>query len=412
MPTIATRAAILIGLVSLCGAGHETLGKDTSFANVTRGRYLVTAGDCIACHTADHGKPFAGGRPIETPFGTIYSPNITPDRETGIGTWSGDDFYRALHTGVGPDGTRLYPAFPYPYFTKMPRDDVLAMWAYLGTLEPVHEPRRPVDLAWPLNHRFLMHGWNWIFFDEGTYEPDPEKSAEWNRGAYLVQGPEHCGACHTPKNLAGGDSTSRTLEGGQIQNWFAPKLTDEERTGIGTWTVDELVEYLKTGRNSHSGATGLMAEVITHSTSRLTDADLHAIAVYVKSKEGSEPEPSDKPSQAVTDAGHAIFSDSCAACHQANGAGVPHMFPPLAKNANVQSKNPTSVIRVILEGARTVATDERPTPSTMPAFDWKLTDEEVAAVASYVRNAWGNVAPAVAAGDVRALRRELHARMN
>ena len=402
----------LVAAMCVVGAALDSQAKDTSFADIERGRYLVTAGDCVACHTAENGKPFAGGRPIETPFGTIHSPNITPDRETGIGTWSGDDFYRALHAGIGPDGTRLYPAFPYPYFTKLTRDDVMAMWDYLGTLEPVRSARRPVDLIWPLDHRVLMRGWNWMFFDEGTFRPDPTRSAEWNRGAYLVEGAEHCGACHTPKNLAGGDRTDHALQGGRIQNWFAPTITNEAHAGIGSWNVSEVEEYLKTGRNRQSGATGLMAEVVHNSTSKLTDSDLHAIAVYMKDIAGKAPAAPGKPDQTVMNAGHAIFDDSCAACHQADGKGVPRMFPPLAQDANAQSKDPTSTIRMILEGAQTVPTDARPTPSTMPAFDWKLGDAQIAAVATYVRNAWGNAAPAVTADQVKKLRGRLHARMN
>lgn len=385
---------------------------DTSFSTLQRGRQLVDAGDCVACHTAGNGgQPFAGGRPIETPFGVIYSPNLTPDPETGIGAWTDDDFYRAMHTGVGPDGTRFYPAFPYPYFTKLTRADVLAMRAYLNTLPPVHSDRPEAELIWPLNHRLLMAGWNALFFDPGAVRPDPAKSDEWNRGAYLVQGAGHCGACHTPKNLVGADKTADALHGGIIQNWFAPEIANNRRSGIGSWSADDLVAYLKTGRNRHSAATGLMAEVVTNSTSKLPDSDLHAIATYLLDSDGSPTRSIDPPRQTLMTAGEAIFTDSCAGCHKTDGAGVPLMFPPLAGNANVQSRNPTTVLRVILEGARTVATDARPTAATMPAYRWKLDDAAVAAVASYVRNAWGNQAPAVSAGQVEELRDRLRAKV-
>jgi mono/diheme cytochrome c family protein len=384
--------------------------QDASFETVRRGKYLVDAGDCVSCHTRENGTPFAGSRPIETPFGTIYSPNITPDRDTGIGAWSDDDFYRAMHTGIGPDGKRLYPAFPYPYFTKMKRDDVLAIRAYLKTLPAVSLRRPDPDLTWPLQHRVFMRGWDWLFFKEGTFAPDPQKSAEWNRGAYLVEGAGHCGACHTPKNVLGGDKTSKALQGNPIQNWFAPELANDSRAGLGGWSVDEIVEYLKTGRNAHSGATGLMAEVVANSTSKLKDADLHAIAVYIKDVAGQSPEAPAKPEQAQLNAGKAIFADTCSACHQADGKGVARMFPPLVHNANVQSTDPTSVIHVILEGARTVPTDARPTPSSMPSFGWKLTDDEIAAVATYVRNSWGNAAAAVTPDQVKSLRGDLHAK--
>ena len=401
---------VIAGAVVLAsGCASLALAKETSFETVQKGKYLTQAADCVACHTVENGKPFAGGRAIETPFGTIYSANITPDRETGIGAWSDDEFYRAMHEGIGPDGERLYPAFPYPYFTKMTREDVLAIRAYLNTIPPASNRRPDPKLTWPLGYRALMRGWNWVFFQEGTFTQNSEKSAEWNRGAYLVEGPGHCGACHTPKNTLGGDKRSNALEGNQIQHWFAPKLDNDRQNGLGAWSVDEIAEYLKTGRNRHSGATGLMGEVVANSTSKLDDADLHAIAVYLKDVTAVAPELASKPEQAQMDAGEAIFADSCAACHQSNGKGVPHMFPPLAANANAQSSDPTSVMRVILEGARTVATDARPTPSSMPAYGWKLRDAEIAAVATYVRNSWGNAASAVTPAQVKTLRSALHA---
>jgi cbb3-type cytochrome c oxidase subunit III len=390
-------------------AGHYS-AEDVSLTRIARGKYLATAGDCVACHTnPGGGQAFAGGRPIETPFGIIYSPNLTPDRETGIGAWTEEDFYRAMHTGVGPDGTHLYPAFPYPYFTRLTRADVDAIRDYLNTLPPVKNPRPDNQLAWPLGNRVLMRGWNWTFFDEGTFVPDPGKSAEWNRGAYLVRGAAHCGGCHTPKNMAGADKTGERLTGGNLQNWFAPKLAGDKHNGLGRWSVDDIAEYLKTGRNRYSGATGLMAEVVANSTSHLTDDDLHAIAVYLKDVPATGADDADRPDQNLMKAGEAIFADSCSACHQADGKGVPRMFPPLAGNANVQSADPTSIIRVILEGARTVPTDARPTPSSMPAFGWRLSDQEVAAIATYVRNNWGNSAPPVSADDVKSLRTELQA---
>ena len=389
-------------------AGADARAADTSFATIERGHHLVDAGDCVACHTTKGGQPFAGGRPIETPFGIIYSPNITPDRETGIGAWSDEDFYGALHFGKRPDGTRLYPAFPYPYFTKLTHDDVMAMRAYLNTLPPVKNEARGNKLAWPLNHRMVMRGWDLIFFRPGSFNPDPNKSAEWNRGAYLVNGAGHCGGCHTPKNALGADEQSRVLQGGVTQNWFAPKIANNMRDGTGSWSVEDIVEYLKTGRNKHSGAAGLMAEVVENSTSKLPNADLHAIATYLKSVEGGSSPSASKPDDKIMAAGKAIYADSCSACHQDDGKGVPSMFPPLEHDANVQQRDPSTVIRVILEGARTVATDKRPTPFAMPAFDWKLKDDQVAAIASYVRNAWGNSAPVVSASDVGSMRDALH----
>ena len=402
-----------IALAAFCctlGAASIAGAQEQSFSLVQRGKTLVDAGDCLPCHTKDERKPFAGGRAIDTPFGTIYSPNITPDRDTGIGAWSDEEFYQALHSGIGPDGTRLYPAFPYPYFTKMPRDDVMAVRAYLNTLQPIQNARPDSKLSWPLNHRVFMSGWNWLFFTPGTFTPDPGRSPEWNRGAYLVEGPGHCGACHTPKNALGGDKSGEALRGGQLQDWFVPNISNDSHNGLGSWSVEEIAEYLRTGRNARSGASALMSEVVTHSTAKMSDDDLHAIATYLKSMPGTaERKAPAAPDQAVMDAGRAIFLDSCSACHRSDGGGVAHMFPPLARNANVQSNDPTTLVRMILQGARTAVTDQRPTPSSMPAYDWKLDDGQVAAVATYVRNAWGNTAPAVSAETVRSLKTRLTA---
>jgi len=400
-------SALLASVVAGASLVAAARAADTEFAKIERGRQLVNAGDCVACHTAEGGKPFAGGRAIQTPFGIIFSPNITPDRETGIGAWSDEDFYRAMHNGVRPDGARLYPAFPYPYFTKLRRDDVMAMRAFLNTLPHVKSRRRAARLPFPLDHRVVMRGWDLLFFDAGTFKPDPKKSAEWNRGAYLVQGAGHCGGCHTPKNALGADEGSNRLLGGLTQNWFAPKIAGNMHDGTGSWSVDDIVEYLKTGRNKHSGAAGLMAEVVQNSTSKLPDADLLAIATYIKDVGGGKTPTAAKPDAKMMAAGKAIFADSCSGCHQADGKGVPRMFPPLAHDANVQQQNPTTVLRVILEGARTAATDKAPTPFAMPAFDWKLTDAQIAAVANYVRNSWDNSAPPVSAGQVKDLRHSL-----
>lgn len=389
-------------LVAALLLSHMAHGRD--FAEIQRGRYLADAGDCRACHTAEGGKPFAGGRPLETPFGTIYSANITPDRQTGIGAWSDADFARAMTKGIAPDGSRLYPAFPYPYFRHVAGQDLRAIRAYLETIDPVHQADHPNDLIWPLGHRSLLRGWNLLFLDKPGFKARTDKSADWNRGAYLVEGLGHCGACHTPKNMFGADKDSAALQGGLLQNWFAPNLTGSMRDGLGQWTDGDIVEYLKTGSNRHGSAVGPMAEVVNFTTSRLNDADLKAIAVYLKDLPGPEAASVDKPADAVMQAGAGIFSDQCQACHNEGGAGVAQLFAPLKGNANVQARDPTTVLRIILDGARAVATDAKPTGQAMPSFDWKLTDDQVAAVATYIRNAWGNAAPAVAAGDVKKLR--------
>src|SRR5258708_4936899 len=237
---------------------------------IARGKALIDAADCAGCHTADAAKPFAGGKRIDTRFGAITSPNLTPDRETGIGAWSDDDFYRALHEGIAPDGSRYYPAFPYPNFTKITRDDVQAINACLTTLTPVSNKPPPSQLRWPLNHRVVMRGWDLLFFKPGTFKTNPNKGNAWNRGAYLVEGAAHCGACHTPKNAFGADIRDQLYGGGLIDGWFAPRLDGAQRGGLKSWSVGDIAEYLQSGRNGRSHAGGLVAEVLGNPTSRMS----------------------------------------------------------------------------------------------------------------------------------------------
>lgn len=383
---------------------------DTSFAEIERGRDLATAADCAGCHTAKAGQPFAGGEMVPTPFGSIAAPNITPDRETGIGAWSDEQFYRALHLGISPGGEHFFPAFPYTYFTKLTRSDVLAIRAYLNTIQPVKKEVQGNHLVWPLRYHALMRPWDWIFFEPGTFQPDPHESAEWNRGAYLVQAAGHCGACHTPKNPLGADKADEALQGAAPAGWFAPNITGNMREGIGGWSVDDIAEYLKTGRNKYNNAAGEMAEVVENSTSKLPDSDLHAIAVYLKSLDAGQQPPAPqpiKPNDQMMIAGHAIYADSCSGCHEEDGKGVARMFPRLANSASVVSHDPTTIIRVILDGARTAPTDKAPTPFSMPAYNWKLKDNEIAAVATYIRNSWGNAAAPLTPSQVGDLRKKL-----
>lgn len=386
--------------------------SEQSFAEVERGRYLTTLADCAACHTDKNGgKPFAGGRRIETPFGLVAAPNITPDRETGIGSWSDDDFADALQKGFGKDGHNLYPAMPYVYYTKLRRSDVDAIHDYLRTIEPVKKMVKADLLPFPLNIRLAMRFWNLLYFKEGRFQPDPHKDAQWNRGAYLVEGAEHCGACHTPRNLIGGSDTNKAFQGGVVQGWYAPNLTNDERRGLGRWSVDDVVRYLKTGHNAMAAASGPMAEEVDHSSSRMPDDELRAIAVYLKSRPGQSDDgvPVDAATPPMT-AGKAIFDDSCAACHHRDGKGVPGLFPALAGSASVQSDKATSLLRVVLVGAKSVATAGAPTGPAMPSYNWQLDDAQVAAVVTYIRNSWGNKASAVVAGDVSTARKDLDKR--
>lgn len=404
-------AVATVPLLMLAGAA---LAQGTTFTQVERGRYLALAGDCASCHTAKGGKPFAGGVAVPTPFGTIYGANITPDKETGIGKWSRDDFYNALHSGVDRDGKHLYPAFPYPWFTRMTRSDVEAIKAFLDTVEPVHQRPPPPELPWPLSVRASVAGWNLLFFDEGKPTGDATKSAEWNRGAYLVEGPGHCAACHSAKNVLGGIKNAPGLHGGDAgEHWFAPSLRQGQRAGLGQWSGAEIVEYLKTGSNARGAAGGPMAEVVKKSTSKLTDADLNAIAVYLKDDAGAGGDKSDaadsdsaKPPNADSLAqGQALFVDNCVACHAANGLGVGNVFPPLKNSSSVQASKPDSVIRTVLEGAAMPATDVKPTGLAMPPFAGKFTNAEVAELVNFIRNSWGNRAPTTNASAVAKVRR-------
>ena len=406
------RAATIAVALAALGAGVGTCrgGDKQDFAAVERGRYLANAADCGSCHTVPgSGHPFSGGRQIETPFGYLAAPNITSDRETGIGNWSDDEFDAAVRNGRSRNGARLYPAMPYPYFTKMSRQDVKDIRAYLDTIEPVHNAVRVNRLPFPLNIRAAMIVWDKLYFTPGEFRPDASKSQEWNRGAYLVQGPAHCGACHTPKSFLGGDKTSEALEGYTLQGWTAPAITGRE--ALRDWTVEDLATYLRTGHNRYAGAAGLMGEVVDLSTSRLTDRDLNAIATYVKDVSGRAQENAGAPDKDVLTAGGAIYRDLCSACHAPDGEGVPNMFPTLANAATVRAKDPTTVLRVILQGAQTVSTDREPTGPEMPAFRWQLDDAQIAAVATYVRNRFGR-AGAVGESEAHKARTDQAARTN
>lgn len=399
-------AAVLV--VALTGAASAQ--DSQSFDRIERGRYLAVLGDCTACHTAPDGQPFAGGLALQTPFGTLVAQNITPDRETGIGNWTEDEFVAALHDGRGHNGTRLYPAMPYPAYTKMTDDDVRAIRAYLATVAPVRNKVISNQLPFPLNIRLAMVFWNALNFNPGRYQSNPDKSVEWNRGAYIVEGAAHCGTCHTPKTLFGGDKTATPLAGATLQGWFAPNITTDPHKGIGGWSKDDLVQYLKTGTNSWTLASGPMAEAISHSTSKMTDEDIAAIATYLKDSGSGGSTPKPVPVAAddkVMRVGAAIYKDSCAACHKDTGAGESHLFPRLSGNANVQSDDPTTLVRIVLQGTRAVSTPSMPTGPAMPAFDWRLNDAQVAAVLTYIRNNWGNAAAAIPASTIASQRMSL-----
>jgi mono/diheme cytochrome c family protein len=379
---------------------------------VAKGEYLAHAGDCIACHTNPGGALFAGGFPMATPFGTIYSSNITPDPTTGIGSWTADQFYGAMHTGRFPDGGLIYPAMPFASYTKVTREDCDAIFAYLRSVPPVHQPNRPNDLRFPFNNRQLILGWRTLFFQEGEYQPDRTKSAEWNRGAYLVEGLGHCSMCHTPINALGGSSQSQAFEGGLIpmQNWYAPSLTSNKEAGLGEWSIEEIVDLLRIGVSHRGAVYGPMAEVTYDSLQYLNDTDVRAMAVYLKSLgQGNPlaPEVSGIPapeSSLLMSFGQTVYSTHCAICHAADGRGMPPDYPPLAGNPSIQMESSVNPIRMVLNGGFPPGTAGNPMPYGMPPFAQTLSDDEVAAVVTYIRAVWGNRGSAVSARQANELR--------
>ena len=381
-------------------------------SQIAKGEYLARAGDCIACHTNPGDALFSGGLPMPTPFGTLYSTNITPDRETGIGTWNADQFYGALHTGRFPDGGLMYPAMPFGSYTKVTRADSDAIFAYLRSVPAVHRQNRPDDLNFPYDNRSLILGWRTLFFNEGEYQPDLAKSAEWNRGAYLVEGLGHCGMCHTPINALGGNSESQAFQGGLIpmQNWYAPSLTSNKEAGLGDWSIDEIVDLLRTGVSDRGAVYGPMAEVVYDSLQYLNDADVRAMAVYLKSL-GQGPPPNaevtDIPapeSSLLLSFGRTVYEAHCATCHQSDGRGMPPQYPPLAGNPSIQMQSAVNPIRMVLNGGFPPGTQGNPRPYGMPPFAQSLSDDEVAAVVTYIRGAWGNRGAAVSSREANALR--------
>ena len=406
---VGVAVALAVATGGLLGVAPALFAREGSHAQIERGRYLAQAGDCAACHTAERGQPFAGGRAVPTPFGVIYSTNITPDDSTGIGNWTSDDFYRAMHAGIAPGGKHLYPAFPYPWYTKLTRADVDAIRSYLATLSPVRQENKPTELPWPFSVREAMAGWNALYFKEGTFESNPQKSAEWNLGAYLVEGLGHCGACHSPKNFAGAPKRDKAFQGGYGENWYATSLGGDLHDGLGQWSTDDIVQYLKTGVNKRAAAFGPMSEVVHDSTQHLDENDLHAMAVYLKDLPPHEsPANPASTSAAIGNTsdgdrvarGHGLYIDDCAGCHMDNGEGIAGVFPPLKGNNVVQAKDPETVVHVILTGAKTAVTQQKPTGLAMPAFDWKLSNDQVADLVTYLRGAWGNHGDAVDAGKV------------
>ena len=372
---------------------------------VKKGEYLATVGDCKACHSAPGGQPFAGGLYMPTPVGKISTPNLTPDKETGLGNWSDEQFYGAMHKGIDNEGHYLYPVFPFPWYTNVTKEDATAIKAYLGSLKPVHAPRKPIEIAFPFNVRTALLGWRLAFFKEGTFKPDPKASAQVNRGAYIVEGLGHCGECHNRDNLLGASVWSGRLEGGKIDGWYAPNITSDGREGVGKWKDQDIVTYLKTGTrpDGKTVALGPMHETIYDSTSHFTDDDLHAVAAYLKATAAKQSISDSETSkgQPTEHADAAAYLTHCASCHGQDGKGQAGVIPPLAGNGAVTAKGPENVIRAVLGGL-----EAGNGLAPMPAYGSTMSDQEVADAVNYVRSNWGNHAPADAGpGQIGELRK-------
>ncbi len=400
--------AVLLLATAACLA-QETQGVAATGSAVERGRYLAAAGNCLSCHTRPGGAPFSGGVSFETPLGILYSTNITPDAETGIGRWTPADLQRAMHQGIARDGRHLVPAFPYPSFTKVTDADVADIYAFLRTLRPVRYT--PPDNGFLFKMRWPLAIWNRFFFEAGRFAPNPAKSEEWNRGAYLVEGLGHCGACHSPRNVFLAEQDDKAYTGGVIRDevskgkvgrWFAVNLTSVKH-GLGSWSAGDLEKYLRTGVSSRAGTFGPMNAVIVNSLKQLSPADVHAMAVYVKSLQSKEYEGERVPPDAVA-AGQSIYKDRCEKCHGGSGRGGFFSGPPVAGSAVVQGEDPASLINIILRGPTTPQGISYGAWETMSGYADVLSDSQIAAVSNFMRGSWGNRAAPVTAQDVQKLR--------
>lgn len=421
-------AALLAAVVALNLRGEGDLSAEIASASIqvpgpgsdpdalARGAYLARAGNCEACHTARGGAPYAGGRAIDTPFGTVYSTNLTPDPDTGLGHWSAPQFWRAMHHGRGADGRLLVPAFPYTSTTLVTRADSDALYAYLRSLPSVQRAARPHELRFPFNTQAALAVWRALYFKPGVFEPDAARSADWNRGAYLVQGLGHCNACHAKRNALGATEGPLDLGGGliPIQNWYAPSLTDPHEAGVASWSATDIVALLKNGVVDRAGAlvtaSGPMGEVVLRSTQHLSEADLGAMAAYLKTLGATHADAAEPAAQAASappsaaGRGATLYADHCAACHGDQGAGVAGAYPPLAGNRAVTMAVPANLVRIVLEGGFAPSTAGNPRPYGMPPFSPILNNDDIALLLSHLRGSWGNRAGEVSAADVNRYR--------
>jgi mono/diheme cytochrome c family protein len=441
---VAGAYAATVAFGNMGGESHAQLGTADQ-ALVARGAYIATLGDCAACHTAAHGQPFAGGLPISTPIGTVYTTNITPDQATGIGQYTLSDFEHAVRRGVRPDGSSLYPAMPYPSYAHVSDDDIRALYVYfMHGVKPVSAHDHAPDIPWPMSMRWPLTYWRWMFAPAvnpaaqptaGTVAASEAASEAANggsndaaildRGRYLVEGLAHCGTCHTArgvglqeKALSDADGVDY-LAGGMVDHHVANNLRGDDMTGLGRWSKADIVEFLRTGRNSETAAFGGMQDVVVHSTQYMNDADLNAIASYLKSLSAGSNSAShfvyqnaaatSLASGNVSMPGALDYLNSCAACHRSSGKGYKGTFPALAGNSVVNAADPTSLINIVLNGSTETGTSAVPTQFAMPPFGDRLTDDEVAHIVTFIRSSWGNDAPAVDATQVAKIRSQTHA---
>ena len=413
--------ALTLGAISV-GAWAQDNGAE----QIARGEYLARAGDCVACHTAMGGTEFAGGLGMKTPIGTIYSTNITPDKETGIGDYSFEDFDNAVRHGVAKNGQTLYPAMPYPSYAVVTESDMRALYAYfMHGVAPVKAANRDSDIPWPLSMRWPLRFWRGIFAPEvKDFQPAKAEDPVLARGRYLVEGLGHCGACHTPRSLTMQEKALNNSEGSDylagsnapIDGWVATSLRGDNKDGLGRWSEEELVQFLRTGRNDHTAVFGGMTSVVEHSLQYLSADDATAIARYLKSLQPADPgQPAFKPDDTVAQQlfkgddskpGASLYVDSCAACHRTDGKGYTRFFPALRGNPVVQSDDATSLIHVVLTGDTLPGVKGAPSAVTMPAFGWRLNDQQVADVVNFIRSSWGNHAPAITAKEVADVRND------
>ncbi len=405
---LAVLATLLVAWLNLRGEGGITDTRPAlqDAGLVERGAYLAQAGNCMACHTERGGTPYAGGLGLDTPFGTVYASNLTPDRQHGLGGWSARDFWRAMHHGRSWDGRLLYPAFPYPNYTQVSREDSDAIFAYLQSLPPAAQPNRPHELRWPYSTQAALAVWRALYFRPAGFEPDAAQDAHWNRGAYLVRGLGHCAACHASRNALGG-SSPLDLAGGLIpmQNWYAPSLNSPAEAGVSRWPTEHVLALLRDGTSPSGTVQGPMAEVVLHSTQHLSDGDLRAMATFLKALPEQAPRSERRSLPRPSEDGARLYGTHCAQCHGERGEGVDSAYAPLAGNRAVTLGSPANLVQVVLHGGYPPATAGNPRPYGMPPFVMDLSDKEIASVLTHIRSSWGNQAGEVSALDVNQARR-------